>query len=222
MHTPSTRILSAVAYDCGIEDYDPTDPVCLELVDALSMAEHAHPVLGEPGPFERARHAGAGAPAAQAGAGVVLGRGPDRRTVGDRRAAVHLICQPPARALALGPARVCEGGIVSKHPSVLFTEPNEFVAEIVRDQQRGLVERGIVRVTKVGRPVMNGTITRVTVEAAAVVDSRCVRLRHPCGDLWGMDADEQVQRRASELVRQLESDLLDGGLEVRAGVYDED
>ena len=55
MHTPSTRILSAVAYDCGIEDYDPTDPVCLELVDALSMAEHAHPVLGEPGPLERAR-----------------------------------------------------------------------------------------------------------------------------------------------------------------------
>ena len=74
---------------------------------------------------------------------------------------------------------------MSKHPTVLFTEPNEFVAEIVRDQQRGLVERGLVRVTKVGRPVMNGTITRVTVEAAAIVDSRCVRLRHPCGDLWG-------------------------------------
>jgi hypothetical protein len=72
---------------------------------------------------------------------------------------------------------------VSKHPTVLFTEPNEFVAEIVRDQQRGLVDRGIVRVTKVGRAVMNGTITRVTVEAAAIVDSRCVRLRHPCGDL---------------------------------------
>jgi hypothetical protein len=111
---------------------------------------------------------------------------------------------------------------VSKHPSVLLTEPDEFVAEIVRDQQRGLVERGLVRVTKVGRPVMNGTITRVTVEAAAIVDRRCVRLRHPCGDLWGMDADEQVQRRASELVRQLESDLLDGGLEIRAGVYEEE
>ena len=40
---------------------------------------------------------------------------------------------------------------------MLFTEPNEFVAELVRDQQRGLVERGIVRVTKVGRPAMNGT-----------------------------------------------------------------
>jgi hypothetical protein len=37
-----------------------------------------------------------------------------------------------------------------------------------------------------------------------------------------MDGDEQVQRHASELVRQLESELIDGGLEVRAGVYDED
>ena len=27
MHTPSTRILSALAYDFGRE-YDPTDPVC--------------------------------------------------------------------------------------------------------------------------------------------------------------------------------------------------
>jgi hypothetical protein len=55
MHTPSTRILSAVAYDCGIEDYDPTDPVCLELVDALTLAEHAAAVVGEDGPYERAR-----------------------------------------------------------------------------------------------------------------------------------------------------------------------
>ena len=31
-----------------------------------------------------------------------------------------------------------------------------------------------------------------------------------------------VQQRASELVRELEGELLDGGLEVRAGVYDED
>ncbi len=30
MHTPSTRILSALAYDFGRE-YDPTDPVCQAL-----------------------------------------------------------------------------------------------------------------------------------------------------------------------------------------------
>ena len=68
---------------------------------------------------------------------------------------------------------------------------------------------------------MNGTITRVTVEAAAIVDSRCVRLRCVCGDVWGMDGDEQVQQRASELVRELESQLLDAGLELRAGLYDD-
>ncbi len=110
---------------------------------------------------------------------------------------------------------------MSKQPGVVFTEPNEFVAEISRDHARGLVERGIVRVTKVGRPAMNGTITRVTVEVAAIVDSRCVRLRCPCGDLWGMDGDDQVRRRASELLRELESQLLDGGLELRAGLYDD-
>lgn len=110
---------------------------------------------------------------------------------------------------------------MSKQPGLMFTQPNEFVAELARDHSRGLVERGIVRVTKVGRPAMNGMITRVTVEAAAIVDSRCVRLRSQCGDLWGMDGDEQVQERASELVRELESQLLDAGLELRAGLYDD-
>jgi hypothetical protein len=109
---------------------------------------------------------------------------------------------------------------MSKQPGVMFTEPNEFVAEISRDHARGLVERGIVRVTKVGRPAMSGTITRVTVEAAAIVDGRCVRLRCVCGDLWGMDGDERVQRQASEFVHKLESELLDAGLELRAGLYD--
>jgi hypothetical protein len=110
---------------------------------------------------------------------------------------------------------------MSKQPGVVFTEPNEFVAEISRDHSRGPVERGIVRITKVGRPAMNGTITRVTVEAAAIVDSRCVRLRCVCGDLWGLDGDEQVQSRASELVRELEGQLLDAGLELRAGLYND-
>jgi hypothetical protein len=110
---------------------------------------------------------------------------------------------------------------MSKQPGVIFTEPNEFVAEISRDHARGLVERGIVRVTKVGRPAMSGTITRVTVEAAAIVDSRCVRLRCVCGDLWGLGDDEQVQLRATELVRELENELVDAGLEPRAGLYDD-
>jgi hypothetical protein len=55
MHTPSTRTLSALAYDRGLEDYDPADPVCLELVAALTLAEHAAAVIGDDGPYERAR-----------------------------------------------------------------------------------------------------------------------------------------------------------------------
>ena len=54
MHTPSTRILSALAYEVGRE-YDPTDPVCQALADAVMQSEHAMRVVGEDGPYERAR-----------------------------------------------------------------------------------------------------------------------------------------------------------------------
>jgi hypothetical protein len=49
---------------------------------------------------------------------------------------------------------------MSTHPGVTFTEPGEFVAEIARDHMRGLVEVGVVRVIKVGRPAMNRTTMR--------------------------------------------------------------
>jgi hypothetical protein len=55
MHTPSTRILSALAYDCGIEEYDPTDPVCHALADAVMQSDHATRVVGDDGSYERAR-----------------------------------------------------------------------------------------------------------------------------------------------------------------------
>ena len=53
MYTPSTRILSALA-DRG-EEYDPAEPVGPDLLEALSLVEHARPVVGEDGPYERAR-----------------------------------------------------------------------------------------------------------------------------------------------------------------------
>ena len=91
MHTPSTRILSALAYDFGRE-YDPTDPVCQALTDAVMQSEHAtrdrrrrRPVREGPAAPARARPRAGGDP------GLVLGRGPDRRAVGDRRRAVLLI-----------------------------------------------------------------------------------------------------------------------------------
>ena len=54
MHTPSTRILSALAYDLGRE-YDPTDPVCLALADAVMQSEHAMHIVDEDGPYDKAR-----------------------------------------------------------------------------------------------------------------------------------------------------------------------
>jgi hypothetical protein len=54
MHTLSTRTLSALAYDRG-EEYDPAEPVCPHLLEALSLVEQARPVIGEDGPYERAR-----------------------------------------------------------------------------------------------------------------------------------------------------------------------
>ena len=54
MHTPSTRILSAIAYDRG-EEYDPAEVITPGLLEALSLVEQARPVIGEDGPYERAR-----------------------------------------------------------------------------------------------------------------------------------------------------------------------
>jgi hypothetical protein len=54
MHTLSTRTLSAIAYDRG-EEYDPSQPMTPELLETLSLVEHAAPVIGEDGPYERAR-----------------------------------------------------------------------------------------------------------------------------------------------------------------------
>ena len=54
MHTPSTRILSALAYDRG-QEYDPGDPISEPFVEALALVEHARLVIGDDGPYGRAR-----------------------------------------------------------------------------------------------------------------------------------------------------------------------
>jgi hypothetical protein len=49
MHTLPTRTLSALAYERGGE-HDPSQPIAAELLEALSLVEHAAPVIGEDGP----------------------------------------------------------------------------------------------------------------------------------------------------------------------------
>jgi len=55
MHTLSTRTLSALAYERG-EEYDPSlPPVTPELMDEFALLEHARPIIGDDGPYEKAR-----------------------------------------------------------------------------------------------------------------------------------------------------------------------
>ena len=54
MHCLSTRTLSALAYDRG-EEYDPSQPIAPDLLETMSLVERAAPVIGEDGPYERAR-----------------------------------------------------------------------------------------------------------------------------------------------------------------------
>ncbi|HKE18515.1 MAG TPA: hypothetical protein VKB80_26740 [Kofleriaceae bacterium] len=54
MHTPSTRALSALAYERG-EDYDPGQPPAPDLLGDLELAGQAHPIVDEAGPADRRR-----------------------------------------------------------------------------------------------------------------------------------------------------------------------
>lgn len=99
--------------------------------------------------------------------------------------------------------------------STRFTDVDEFVADLRVDRQ--LVERGIVRLTKIARPAMNGAITRVWVHAGAIVDGRAVVLERYIGDLWRAEADANVQAAATAIVDELEVAILELDLEPRAG-----
>lgn len=61
MHTLSTRMLVALAYDRG-EEYDPGQPPCAALLDDLELAELAGAVIGGEGEYERRASVGASAP----------------------------------------------------------------------------------------------------------------------------------------------------------------
>jgi hypothetical protein len=54
MHTLSTRSLSALAFDRG-EEYDPGQPLSPTLLADLALIEDAAPVVGDDGPYARAR-----------------------------------------------------------------------------------------------------------------------------------------------------------------------
>jgi hypothetical protein len=80
MHTSSTRILSACAHEFG-RVYDPTDSVCQVLAEAVMQSEHAMRIVGDDGPYERARQRRRERDRERAATpSLVLGAGPDRRS----------------------------------------------------------------------------------------------------------------------------------------------
>lgn len=99
-----------------------------------------------------------------------------------------------------------------------FTDPREFVEDLARDVE--LVERKIVRVSKFARPAMQGTVTRVSVHAGAIVADRPVLLETLIGNLWGTGDDAKVQAAAMAAVNELEHALQAIGLQVRRGPGD--
>lgn len=103
---------------------------------------------------------------------------------------------------------------------VRFNEAPEFVREL--EQDRELVERGLVRVTKAYRPAMGGVLTRVTVLAGAIVDGRPVILERLVGDLWGNPAaDNLVNADADAYIATLEAEVQRLGLTARGGLLEE-
>jgi hypothetical protein len=154
VHTLSTRVLSALAYDRG-EEHDRAEPPCPTLLDDLALAELAAPVIGEEGAYDRRRRAERDRRRRQAipewfSAEDLIATPWE----GARELLVRTESSHTARAtdvVAPSRNRQLEEQPMSKQPDVMFTEPNEFVAEIVRDHARGLIERGIVRGTKVAR-----------------------------------------------------------------------
>jgi hypothetical protein len=103
--------------------------------------------------------------------------------------------------------------------STRFSEVDEFIAELTADRE--LVEREIVRVTELARPVMHGALTRVWVHAGAIVDGRPVTLQIYVGDLWASAQDDDVQAEAAGLVDRLDAAIRGLGLEPRAGQLQE-
>src|SRR3954453_1716435 len=103
--------------------------------------------------------------------------------------------------------------------STRLTEVDEFVAELSADRE--LVERGIVRVTTLARPIMDGALTRIWVHAGAIIDGRPVVLERHVGELWGGDHDAAVHARAAAIAAALDTAIRKLGLQPRAGQLQE-
>jgi len=104
---------------------------------------------------------------------------------------------------------------------VKFNSAPEFLKELEKDKDK--VERKIVRLVYVWTPTkFSPNIQHLSVVATARVEGLVYRLDRYCGDVWGIEhQDESVQKKAEETSKQIEEGCLALGLEVRGGLFEQ-
>ena len=106
--------------------------------------------------------------------------------------------------------------------TVKFNEVDEFLEEIEKDHRD--IERGVVRVTNMFRTSRISLTTRNTlVVSTYVLRHQLVRLEVYCGDLWGVNAedDQKVMARAEEVQDRIAAKCKEVGLELRSGILED-
>lgn len=107
--------------------------------------------------------------------------------------------------------------------TVRFTDAKEFIEELERD--RGMIERGIVRLTNHYMPSsLSPNIWHLSVIASCKVGQDLVRFQRYCGDAWGKNSEDQnrpTRDKADEVQKEIEKACQELGLEVRPGIYEE-
>ena len=106
--------------------------------------------------------------------------------------------------------------------TVKFNDADEFLEELGKNL--GKVEQNIVRLTFSFTPSkLTPNIRHLQVLATAQVGRDILRLEHYCGQVWEIGTqDTPVQEEAGRVHKQLEEGCERLGLEVRAGVLEED
>lgn len=111
--------------------------------------------------------------------------------------------------------------MIDRRTAVRFNHVGEFLGEVTRDA--GLVEWGIVRLTRGRRMAAGGPIHYLLVYAGALVEQQAICLTVFAGEDWGREMREtkRAYERADELVNRLRDACEPVGLEVRAGAFEE-
>lgn len=109
-------------------------------------------------------------------------------------------------------------------PIVKFNNVDEFCEELEKDAAAVAVDRNIVRLTNlftISSPLPN--VRHVKVLANYSVQGQIVRLEHYCGDLWGMnnDQDNKVLERAGNAQMTVKAACDRLFLELRAGALED-